>query len=245
MRAHSAVGIWVVCAELVSSSAVTNAFNIPFQVPGTDTVLWLSEAQKVDPIPLRILLSRAQIDLNALIAKFGPQAVPGRNPDVPKYSYLTRTPMGVEGYLFINALSQGRLTYGLVNETLTGLRLYFAKQRQSEQTEIFVFEVESLKQRVGFGGVSIKPQAETFEALSNNTALANDRASLAGIVNIDLRLRCTFARHLHSAIVSYLLTDAEEEVKEKMRTEGPNGRLPGVAGEWEKDGHRGCLFTID
>lgn len=50
---------------------------------------------------------------------------------------------------------------------------------------------------------------------------------------------------MHSAIVSYLLNDAEEEVKEKISREGPNGRLPGVAGEWEKDGHRGCLFTID
>ncbi|KAL8929559.1 MAG: hypothetical protein Q9208_001228 [Pyrenodesmia sp. 3 TL-2023] len=224
------------------SSAVTIAFDRPFPVPGTDTVLWLSEGQKVAPIPLRILLGRAQLDLNALIVRYGPEAVPGRNPDVPKYSYLTQTPRGVEGYLFVNALSGGKLTYGLVNETLTGLRLYFAEQRRSENC---VFEVESRKQRVAFGGVSIGPQAETLEALSNNTALANDRTSLAGIVNMDLRLKCTFARHLHSAIVAYLLNDAEEEVKEIIRREGPNGRLPGVAGEWEKDGHRGCLFTID
>lgn len=82
---------------------------------------------------------------------------------------MTRTPMGIEGYLFVDALSKGQLTYGLVNETLTGLRLYFSQQGRSEN---LVFEVESLKQRVAFGGVSIGAQAEILEALSNNTALA-------------------------------------------------------------------------
>ncbi len=73
----------------------------------------------------------------------------------------------------------------------------------------------------------------------------SDPTSLAGVINMDLRLQCSFARPLHPAIVSYLLSDAEEEVKAKIKSEGAGGRLPGVAGEWEKDGHRGCWFTID
>lgn len=186
MRAQSAIGIWAAFVAVVSAIPATNPtptaitqaaagdpinndFNTPFKLPGTETVLWLSQGRKAAVLPLRILLSRAQLDLNSLIAQYGPQGIPGRIRGAPQYAYLTRTPMGVEGYFFVGAVSQGKLTYGLANETLTALRLYMTEKGQSEQ---IVFEVESFKQRVAFGGVSVGPQAALLEALSNDTALA-------------------------------------------------------------------------
>lgn len=73
----------------------------------------------------------------------------------------------------------------------------------------------------------------------------SDPTSLAGITDMDIRLRCTFGRQLHPAIISLLLSETLDDVREKIRTEGIKGQLPGVAGEWEKDGHRGCVFRID
>lgn len=62
---------------------------------------------------------------------------------------------------------------------------------------------------------------------------------------MDIRLRCTFGRQLHPAVIALLLSETLDDVKEKIRTEGIRGHLPGVAGEWERDGHRGCVFRID
>lgn len=42
-----------------------------------------------------------------------------------------------------------------------------------------------------------------------------------------------------------MLSDVQGEVQEKIQSQGIKGLLPGVAGEYEKDGHRGAVFRID
>lgn len=144
-------------------------FDQRFQVPGTDTVLWIANGSKVSPYYLETLLTRALFDLDSLIRKYGPQAVPG-NPDIPIYSFLTATPAGDEGYFFVSALSTGgHLTYQLVNNILAGLRIFLLHQGRNEQA---IFEVQDLDHTEAFGGASVGPSAETLEALSNGTLSA-------------------------------------------------------------------------
>ncbi|KAL8649415.1 MAG: hypothetical protein Q9210_004415 [Variospora velana] len=225
-----------------SSKVIPNAFDKRFPVPGTDTVLWISEGSKVDRIPLQIFLLRTEMDLNRRIAKYGPEATLGPNPRAPQYQFLSQTPAGTEGYFFVSALLGGGLTYRMVNETLTGLRTFLLTQGRIEQV---VFEVEGSRNMMAFGGLSFGQPAKSLLALSSETSLANDPTSLAGITDMDIRLRCTFGRRLHPAVVSLLLSETLDEVKEKIQRDGIKGRLPGVAGEWETDGHRGCVFRID
>lgn len=128
-------------------------------------MLWISEGRKIDPIALRILFARTQLDLNDEIAKYGLDAVPGLY-DAPKYDFWTRTPSGTEGYFVITALSTERMTYRLVNETLAGLKIFSIDQGRNEQV---TFEVEDVEHIEAFGGFSIGPQAEAMQALSNDT----------------------------------------------------------------------------
>ena len=130
-------------------------------------MLWIAKGTQVPRLSLQILLIRAQMDMNDLIARFGPDGVPG-NPNVPTYSFLTKTPAGAEGYFFISTLSRGTLNYGLANETLVGLKIFLLDQGRNEQV---VFEVEGGPQRYAFGGLSITQGAEVSGTLSNNTAV--------------------------------------------------------------------------
>ncbi|KAI4108852.1 MAG: hypothetical protein LQ345_007086 [Seirophora villosa] len=225
-----------------SSKVIPNAFDRRFPIPSTNTVLLMSEGTKVDRIPLQIFLARMQMDVNERIAKHGPAAIPGRNPSAPQYQFLSRTPGGTEGYFFVSAQRGGGLTYQLINDVLTGLKMFLLAQGNVEQ---LVFEVEESSKLMAFGGLSLGPQAQSLLALSNDPSLADDPTSLAGITDMDIRLRCTFGRQLHPAVIALLLSETLDDVKEKIRTEGIRGHLPGVAGEWERDGHRGCVFRID
>ena len=69
--------------------------------------------------------------------------------------------------------------------------------------------------------------------------------NLTGLTDLDIRLKCSFGKYVHLAIIALLLSDTEYDIKAKMRSEGVKGLLPGTAGEWERDGHRGCVFRID
>lgn len=137
-------------------------------MPDTDTVLHLAPGRRVDAAALGILLARLQMDIRLLIAKHGPDAVPG-NPETPKYNFLTRTPAGTECYFFLNAHTLESLTYGLVNETIAGLKIFLLDQRRYEQV---VFEVENESQNKALGGLSVGLLSEMLEDLSNDTSIA-------------------------------------------------------------------------
>ncbi|KAL8719334.1 MAG: hypothetical protein Q9225_003655 [Loekoesia sp. 1 TL-2023] len=222
------------------SNPVPDVFDQRFPVPGTDTVLRIAKGSKANPYSLEILLTGALFDLDSLIRKHGPQAVPG-NPDIPIYSFLTTTPGGEEGYFFVRALSTAGLTYQLVNETLAGLRIFLLNQGRNEQP---VFRVEDLDHTEAFGGVSVGPSAETLKALSNDTSLASDPTTLAVLSNIDVRLRCHFAKPLSPAAILQLLSIVRNKAKEMIQQEGPDGYLPGQTGQYTADGHLGAEFDI-
>ncbi|KAI4173383.1 MAG: hypothetical protein LQ343_002915 [Gyalolechia ehrenbergii] len=224
------------------SNPIPNPFNIRFPVPDTSTVLWLAQGRPANPYPLGVLLLRAQRDVNDLILQYGPQAIPG-DINAPKYSYLTTTPGGLEGYFFITALSRGGLTYQLVKETLSGLRIYLMEQGRNEQP---VFEVESLEGMEAFGGVSVYNGVAGIQRMSNRTdGIASDPPSPFPTNPIDVHLQCTFARPLPPVSILQLLHLARVSAASKIREEGPDAFLPGAAGgEWEVKGDFGAEFVI-
>ncbi|KAL8826219.1 MAG: hypothetical protein Q9170_007484 [Blastenia crenularia] len=222
------------------SKPAPNAFDKRVAVPGTGTVFWVAEGRKVNPYSLGIVLSRAQLDLNYWMDKEGEEAVPG-NPNAPRYSFLTTTPTGLVGYFFVSALAKGGLTYRLANESLAGLKIFLLDQERYEQA---VFEVEDAKQMVAFGGVSVDPNVETLQALSNNTAMASDRTSLAVLAPLDVKLRCTFAKILSPAAIFQVLYLARGKAMEMIREKGSTAYLPGETGKWEEEGDLGAMFEI-
>ncbi|KAL9594533.1 MAG: hypothetical protein Q9219_006974 [cf. Caloplaca sp. 3 TL-2023] len=218
-----------------STDNALDAFDKRFQVPGTDTVLWISEGKRVDLVALRILLYRVQLDLNMLIGEHTPQGIPG-NPNAPKYSFLTRTPGDVEGYFFMSAFSTGGLTYGLCNETLAGLKIYLL-QKQIQA----VFEVDNRDKLMAFGGVAIGPQAGALQAASNDTAVQSNLSTLPPLVgDEDVSIRCSFGSLLPNAAILQVLSAARNVAADKTRTLGPDGYLPGDTGRWKRTGHLGA-----
>ena len=69
----------------------------------------------------------------------------------------------------MNAEAAKTMTYGLVNETVFGLREFLFNQRRFEQV---VFEVEHASQSVAFGGLSIDPAIKAISDQSNATDLS-------------------------------------------------------------------------
>ncbi|KAL8936737.1 MAG: hypothetical protein Q9216_004778 [Gyalolechia sp. 2 TL-2023] len=228
-----------------------NPFTIRFPVPGTSTVLWIAPGRRLaNPDSLAILISRVQSELSDLIAQYGPQAVPG-NVNAPKYSYLTTTPAGVDGYFFISALARGPrgLTYGVVADVLRGLRIYLLEEGRNEQV---VFEVEGEGEQVmeAFGGVSVgQGDVEGMQEMVGSDMTVEEflarNPTLLSPNPIEVHLSCTFARPLLPAAIVQLLHLARMEAASKIRDDGPDAFLPGQpAGAWKKRGDFGAEITI-
>ncbi|KAL8966347.1 MAG: hypothetical protein Q9197_006032 [Variospora fuerteventurae] len=228
---------------VISSKPILNDFDKVVKVPGTETVLWITEGAKFDRLSVQTFLLRMQMDLNRRIAEYGPKAKPGPYTRAPWYQFGSRTSAGNKGSFFITADTPGGLTYGMVNETLTGLRTFLLTQGRFEGV---AFQVHGAENMTASGLLTfIEQPAKSLLALGSEISQANHPISLAGITDMDIRLECTTGRLLHPALVSLLLNEALDEIKENIRRDGIKGLLPGVAGEWEKDGHRGCVFRID
>ncbi|KAL9025070.1 MAG: hypothetical protein Q9196_006042, partial [Gyalolechia fulgens] len=225
----------------IPSSPMPNPFDRRFQVPDTSTVLWIAQGRPVNHHSLSILIHRAQIDVDDLIHRFGPQAVPG-SIHAPKYGYQTRTPAGLEGYFFISAMATGGLTYQLVQDALSGLRIFLLEQGRDEQV---VFEAEGSHGMEAFGGLSIGTGAEAgIRSMRNRTEEADESISSDPV---DINLRCVFARPLPPAAIAQLLHLAGAEAASNIREQGPDGSVPGAAaagGPWRKRGDLGAELEI-
>ncbi|KAI4125549.1 MAG: hypothetical protein LQ341_006969, partial [Variospora aurantia] len=230
-------------AMVNSSKAILYHFDKVVEVPGTETVLWITEGAKVDRLSVQTFLLRMQMDLNRRIAEHGPKAKPGPHTRAPCYEFGNRTSAGNKGRFFIAAETPGGLTYGMVNETLTGLRTFLLTQGRFEEVAFQVHGAENMR---AIGLLTFFEQsAKSLLALGSEISRANRPTSLAGITDMDIQLQCTMGRPLHPAPVALLLNEALDEIKKNIRRDGTKGLLPGVAGEWEKDGQRGCVFRID
>ncbi|KAL8723694.1 MAG: hypothetical protein Q9181_007228 [Wetmoreana brouardii] len=222
-------------AETDSPDSPQTPFNRRFPVPNSNTLLHIGPGSKVEATSLRMLLDRAQQELNFLIAKYGPYGVPGSE-KAPNYSYFTTTPAGAECFFFISALVPNGSTYGLMDEVLAGLKIFLLDQSRFEQV---VFDVENEHRMKGFGGLSIgRP------ALRSNTSITDNPANLTGIVDLDITLRCTYGQSLDSSAIGQVLGVARMKAMTMIGKEGPRGLLPGESGDWDADGQSGAAFHI-
>lgn len=104
-------------------------------------------------IPLRILLSRVQLDLIFLIRQHGPEGAPyTTGVRSPRYYFQTTTPTGQDCYFYVNAYKENKLTYGMVNETVAGLKMFMLEQRHMSNV---VFRVGTHRTFLAIGALSI------------------------------------------------------------------------------------------
>ncbi|KAL8947338.1 MAG: hypothetical protein Q9222_006368 [Ikaeria aurantiellina] len=229
---------------LNSSSNPLTSFDQRIEVPGTDTVLYANQGTQVPRIPLRILIYRVQFELNDLIAKYGRDRIPAVS-GIPKYSFQTTTPQGVDCYFFTNVIVGETISYGLINETLAGLKRYLIDEGRSEQ---LVFEIYSGRVGKGFGGLAVgDPTADVMQASSNDTSISSDPARVAAFASVtatDVELSCTFAGPLSSGDILQVLSLARNAAAAGVRQSGAGAELPGETGEWEVEGHLGAMFKI-
>lgn len=84
------------------------------------------------------------MDLNRRIAEYGPKAKPGPYTRAPWYQFGNQTSAGNKGRFFITADTPGGLTYGMVNETLTGLQTFLLTQERFEDVAFQVHGAENM-----------------------------------------------------------------------------------------------------
>lgn len=104
-------------------------------------------------VPLRILLSRMQLDLIFSIRQYQPEGIPHTTGvRAPRYHFQTRTPSGQDCYFYMNAYKDNRLTYAMVNETVAGLKTFMLELRH--MTNVY-FQVETGRTTRAVGALSI------------------------------------------------------------------------------------------
>ncbi|KAL8711482.1 MAG: hypothetical protein Q9220_004140 [cf. Caloplaca sp. 1 TL-2023] len=153
--------------------------------------------------------------------------------------------MGTECYFFTSVIIGETISYGLIDETLAGLKMYLLDQRRSQQ---LIFEIYSGEAQKGYGGLAIGTQtADVMEASSNDTSFTSDLsrvASLASFTATTVELSCTFAGSLPSSSILQVLSLARSAAAIGVRQQGAGAELPGTTGEWEVEGHLGAIFKI-
>ncbi|KAL8869536.1 MAG: hypothetical protein Q9174_004200 [Haloplaca sp. 1 TL-2023] len=202
----------------------------------------MTHGKRVQAATLGVLLGRLQLQLRSRLAEFGVDGIPG-NPRAPAYSFLTVTPRGSECYFFMNAEAAKTMTYGLINETVFGLKEFLFNQRRYEQV---VFEVESASRHIAFGGLSVGSDIEAVPEQNDATDPSNSAPSVAGIASYDVSLQCRFGERLPKSLVAQALGLADMKAKSMIDSPniGPGGLLPGPTGEWAAKGHLGGEFRI-
>lgn len=70
-------------------------------------------------------------------------------------------------YFFVNVFNGQRLDYGLVNETVLGLKMFILETGHAENV---VFNVENQRLIKAFGGLSVG--GRVAEAMSNNSSIS-------------------------------------------------------------------------
>ena len=133
-------------------------------------ILSLSRGAKLQRIPLSILFSRVQLDLIDLVTQHGTEGIPHtEGVSMPSYTFNYITPMGRRCYLNINASQEQSLTYGVVNETVAGLRTYMLRQGHLQEV---VFQVEILRTVRAFGVLWVREGPRAMETGANGSSIA-------------------------------------------------------------------------
>ncbi|KAL8784996.1 MAG: hypothetical protein Q9213_003657 [Squamulea squamosa] len=226
------------------SDPALRAFDKRFEIPGTDTVLYIAQGAKVQRTPLQILLSKVQLDLVSLIDQHGPEGVPRtKGVQDPRYSFSSATASGKGCYFFVNAYDNAKLNYRIVNETVAGLKLFLIGGAHVRQA---VFRVEIFWRTRAFGGLSVGGGPEAIEALSSMTSIQNGTALRTALSSNQINLRCTYGDpdSLSPSAIETVLRDALTEARVNIFKEGASGLLPGPNGEWKSEGEGEAQISI-
>ncbi|KAL8913669.1 MAG: hypothetical protein Q9172_007230 [Xanthocarpia lactea] len=149
--------------------------------------------------------------------------------------------MGRRCYLYINAIQEQSLTYGVVNETVAGLRTYMLRQGHLEQV---AFRVEIVRTVRAFGGLSIREGPRAMETWGNGSTIAYQNKPLTIKKANDVNLHCTYGDDLSPDAIKQAFDDARDTLRVMIFKEGASGLLPGPNGEWESEGDRQAKLVV-